>query len=90
MSATFNTDELQRYIDRITERLPKTIIVSGKELTLDIKYSGGYDNHWILSYGAKDPEDTFIHRDEASLESCVLGAWRILALKKDEWEPLQS
>lgn len=86
MSAGFTARELQQYIDRVADRLPRKIMVGGKELSLDIKYFGGHDNFWVLSYGTNSPEDTFIHRDEASLETCVLGAWRNLALKKDEWE----
>jgi len=90
MSAGFTANELQKYIDRIAERLPQQIIVKGKTLSLDIKYFGSLDNFWVLSYGTENPEDTFIHRDEASLEACVLGAWRNLALKKDEWQFVES
>lgn len=90
MSTGFTANELQRYIDRVAERLPKQIIVDGKTLNLDIKYFGNLDNFWTLSYGTNDPKDTFIHRDEATLEACVLGAWRNLALKKDEWQPVKE
>ena len=86
MSSEYTANELQKYIDRIAERLPQQIIVKGKTLSLYIKYFGGLDNFWVLSYGTENPEDTFIHRHEASLEACVLGAWRNLALKKDEWQ----
>ncbi|WP_192378794.1 hypothetical protein [Rhodococcus rhodochrous] len=86
MSTALSTTELQRYIERVSDRLPKKIIVDGKTLTLEIKYFGSLDNFWTLSYGTNDTKDTFIHRDEASLEACVLGAWRSLALRKDEWE----
>lgn len=90
MSTGFTANELQRYIDRVAERLPKQIIVDGKTLNLDIKYFGNPDNFWTLSYGTSDPKTTFIHRDEATLETCVLGAWRNLALKKDEWQPVEE
>lgn len=86
MSATFTQDELKRFIDQTTDRLPKEITVKGKTLKLDIKYFGGLDNFWVLSYGTSNPKDCFIHRDESTLEACVLGAWRKLALKKDEWD----
>ena len=90
MSTGFTANELQRYIDRVAERLPKQIIVDGKTFNLDIKYFGNLDNFWTLSYGTNDPEDTLIHRNEATLETCVLGAWRSLALKKDEWQPVEE
>lgn len=90
MSTNFTASELQKYIERVAERLPKKITVKDKELSLDIKYFGGLDNFWVLSYGTSDPKDTFIHRDEATLETCVLGAWRNLALKKHEWESLDD
>jgi len=82
---TFKEQELQKYIDRVADRLPKKILVAGKELSLEIRYWES-ENHWTLSYGTNNPNDCFIHRDEATLETCVLGAWRNLALKKDEWE----
>ena len=90
MSTGFTANELQKYIDRIAERLPKQIIVGGKTLDLDIKYFGNLDNFWTLSYGTDDPKDTFIQRNEVTLEACVLGAWRNLALKKDEWQPVKE
>lgn len=85
MSSGFTQQELKKYIDRMTEWLPKTIIVHGKKLYLSMKYMGVSDDRWTLTYGTEDPRDCFIHRDESSLELCLLGAWRNLALKKDEW-----
>ena len=75
----------ERQIERTIDRLPKQIIVNGKTLELKYSYLGELDDHWVLSYGTANPSDCFIHRDEATLERCVLGAWRNLALKKDEW-----
>ncbi len=86
MSASLSAIEIKKHIDRMTDRLPREIVVSGKTLRLEVKYFGGYDNFWVLGYGTDDPKDTFIHREEASLEECVLGAWRNLALKKSEWD----
>ena len=90
MSTGFTANELQKYIDRIAERLPKQIIVGGKTLDLYIKYFGNLDNSWTLSYSTDDPKDTFIQRTEFTLETCVLGAWRELALKKDEWQQVKE
>lgn len=75
-----------REIERKVDRLPKQIVVNRKVLDLEYHYMGEMDNRWILTYGTDNPSDCFIHRDEMTLESCVLGAWRNLALKKDEWD----
>jgi len=83
----------QRQIERIVERLPEEILVNGKVQRLDYKYFDGLDDYWTLDYSTDEPfphKEVFISRDEPTLENCVLGAWRNLALKKDEWTLLKE
>lgn len=75
-----------REVGRIVDRLPRQILHDGKYLELKYHYMGIMDDRWILSYGTDDPKDCFIHRDESTLEACVLGAWRKLALSKHAWD----
>ena len=75
-----------REVERTVDRLPRKIYYNGKVLELKYYYTGTLDDRWVLSYGTDDPKDCFIHRDESTLEACVLGAWRNLALKKHEWD----
>lgn len=78
-----------RQIERTVDRLPEEILVNGKVHRLGYRYFGGLDDYWTLGYSTDEPhpkKEVFIFRDESTLERCVFGAWRILALKKNEWK----
>ena len=82
-----------REIARKIDRLPEVIYAQGRTQYLEVNYMFDTVDRWYISYVSvhKWPrKKVFMHYEESTLDTCVMKAWRHLALHKDEWKALEA